>query len=814
MNDPDPEAGAVVVVDFRSADERPADHARLRETVAGQLRRERDEEPEHLRFLVVDTPAGLTGHATAYERVMGYPTLGSVRVVCLAVGDLPQGREDHRLRLASVLRSAGAGVLWAADPCGGDGRGGEPGGRREGAALHVLTDLLRTPEVFDRVFAGLRRCPASTAAPAVRVLEHDLSPAARAHAWDAALARFTGEAVAADAPDLRPGDLPGRLAELADGGPRSAADRFRVPGGAADAAHGACGQALRDADRARSALARPSGLYDGRPAAGRLARAVEEAARALGRYRDLVAGVLRDSGGLGIPAGQAGQVLAEAGITLPPEGRERPGSAEDDLGRYTLSMLGEGLDLHAVAGRLTALSERLAPLPAGGRLPELAERCPPGPARSVTTGHPFRFAGPGPGPLVPVAVLAFAAALWPWPGTLLCLLPLTLLLTGHLLAARARPNRAAGGPMSSAWPAQSAAAVLGATGGLALGAAVDVPPWAALAGLLLSVPGTLVLLSRRWARAVDAWWAATGADRIAAGLDGVDALLADAVRQQWWAVEERTRCADGARSLAGALRTAAGGPAGPDGQGEADDWDGGEGEGDWLDEPGWTASAPTVDPAPGPAGETGAYGAESAPGWLDPGTGEGGPELLDTLVADLADATADALRRHWDMDGPHGFAGPADAHAATPEQAVRQAVDAAHRHLSRNGVVAVPPFAQRERRRGDPVSLLGVGPQRLREALAPELLARRLQPLCSPAQLALLSRDPAATWLIRFAPEAVRPPVADGGPHDGTEGVVWTASGRFVGAVRLTPLRAGTVEAVWARADDDPDDDGGGPHGA
>ncbi|MEU1375045.1 hypothetical protein ABZ442_15445 [Streptomyces triculaminicus] len=805
----------VVVLDFRSAYERPADRARLREAVAARLRREGAGEPEHLRFLVVDTPAGLTEHASAYELVMGYPTLGSVRVMCLAVGDLPRGPEPRRLRLVSVLRSTSVGVLWAADPQAGgetgDATGGDAGAAREGA-LGVLLDLLRTPELFDRVFAGLRHCPSSTAAPAVRALEHDLSAAARDRAWDEALARFAGDA-AAEAPEFRTRDLPGRLAELAGGGPRPAVDRFHVPGGPADTAHRACEQALRDVGQARSELGRPEGLRSGRPVAERPARAVEEAARALRHYRDLVAGALRDSGALGTTPGDAGLRLSDAGITVPSVGRGGPRPTEEDLGRYTLRMLDEGLGLYAVAGRLTVLSERIVPLPAAGRLPELDRVCPPSLTGSVTTGHLFRFASSRPGSLALVATLSFLASLWPWPAVLLVLLPLALLSGGHLLAFRARPNRAAGGRALLAGPAQTAAAASGVASGWVLGAVVTVPPWAALAGLLLAVLGTLVLLPVRWARAVDDWWAGSRADRLAVGLEGVDGLLADAISQQWWAAAERTHCADAARALAGALRAAVSTPEEPDNHWDADGWDDEDGDG-WPAGPGRPESVDAFGPAPRPAQPAegpAPYTGQSVPAWLDPGVGDGGPGLQRILVADLADATVDALRRHWGLAEPQARPSPASGHPATPEQAVRRAVEAAHRHLSRNGVVPVPPFARQDRWRGDPVSLLGVGPQRLREALAPELAGRRLQPLCSQDQLALVSRDPDAARLIRFAPEAIRSLLEGDSLTDGTDGTVWTASGRFVGALRLTPLRLGTVETVWPLADEGTDDGVEGP---
>jgi outer membrane biosynthesis protein TonB len=894
----------VVVLDFRVAQGRPGSAAQLREAVAEESRREGRAEPGDLRFLVVDTPAGLTANAGTYELVMGYPTLGAVHVLCLAVGDLPEDiaptgsapTRERRLRVASVLRTSTTGVLWAADPpaLGLSGAAGD-GAAAEGA-LAVLVDLLRTPEVFDEVLAALLRCPAAAAAPAVHVLEHDLAPAVRDRAWREALERFAGRADTATATPP-PRDLPGPLAELTRTTGEPSAAPLRRPGGAADTVHGTCVRALAEAEAARDELAGPGGLLTGRRAARALPRALAEAARALGHYRDLVVTALRESGTPGIPPGEAALRLADAGIDPPPDdrARRRGGDPGDTLQQYAAQLLTSGLALRTVAGRLAALSQQVAPLPAGGRVAELERSCPDEVLRRTSTGHRLTLATARAGALAPVAGAALLGALWPWPGTLLVLLPLALLLCAGLLATAANPGRAAGGRTEQAAGAQTAAAVAGTAVGAAVGWALDVPAWAGLAGVVLAVPAVLALTALRWRRAVDEWWDATGAAELRRALAVLDAGLAEAVHQQWWAAEERTRCADGARLLAGVLRGAAAGmepggtrpapepywppddadpddpgwtpepgaytepePAGAypqwdDDSADTDAWDtdpdgtGPDATWDWPQTPqpphAPTAQTPTaartpqpqqqpqpqpepqepelqkpepqhphpqqptgveaVPPDPAPAGP----GPATAPAWLDRDTGDGGPDLLATLTADLADATAEALRRHWGAaDRSTGGDGP----AATLETAVRRAIEAVHHHLERNGVVPAPPSARRERHRGDPMSLLGIGVHRVREALDPEASGVRLLPLCTAGQLALLSRDPTAAQLIRIAPDAVRSaldgPLAggyDGGYDDGypeSGRAVWTASGRFAGAMRLTSLRSGVVETVRTRA--------------
>jgi hypothetical protein len=129
--------------------------------------------------------------------------------------------------------------------------------------------------------------------------------------------------------------------------------------------------------------------------------------------------------------------------------------------------------------------------------------------------------------------------------------------------------------------------------------------------------------------------------------------------------------------------------------------------------------------------------------------------------------------------------------------AVRQGIAAARTHLERDGVVSVPRFTRPNRRRADPMALLGTGVQRVREALGAEFRPAASRPLWSRDQFALLSKDPAAVQTVTFAPAAVRAAIARGEPEgSAARGPVWTSGGRFAGTVRLTPLRDGTVETV------------------
>lgn len=887
----------VVVLDFRGGRDVPADGAGLRRRVGARLPDSGRGDTGDLRFLVVDEPDGLTAHAEAYELVAAAPTLGAVSLLCLVVGDLERQRSaspvdgGRRLRLASVLQSSGTGVLWAPDPrAGHDPRTADPAGETE-AALVALTDLLRVREIFDKVLSDLHDAPVSVATLSLRVLEHDLTPDARDSAWTGALARFAGSEVPVTGPPAAQ-ELPSGLAELLGPGPERPVTALLRPGGPADAARADCARAVEDLAEARAELSSARALLTGRRVADAVPSAMARAVDSLHRYRDVVAGVLRDSGSPGVPHGDALARLADGGVTLP-EGmwarRSRGGESYEGLQRCTARWLASGLPLRAVAARLAALAERVAPTPAAARLRDLERACPEESLERMSAAVPLYFARARAGQLVPTALAAFVCALAPWPGTLLALLPAAVFLLGGALAGAVRPGRAAGGRVHRADAARAVALAAGAGAGFGLTLAVSVPRELVLVGVLAGVLGAVLCVGAWWRRGVADWWEATGTSGLGPCLARVDAVLADALRRQWWAAEERTRCADGARTLAAVLRGAAVeadaghavsgppytsgvGPAGPDGWSDPG-WDESSWQGQeqpdatqgyaaepYAAEPGATPPYASETPAPQPNGSQ-QYASRPAPagqyppgqdpsepdsswpdadwpddppadtqhdgwarGWAEPaagpdgrprhmprvdppwlhrGAGEGGPDLVPTLVADLADATVAALRGHTGSDGGAGAAGPAGGAPTTLEAAVSRAIAAAGLGLRDNGVVPAPPYARQDRVRADASALLGIGAQRVRDVLNTGSEQGRPLLLCPPAQLSLLSRDPAEARSIAFAPQAVRPVVEVRAGGLGTDGVpaamVWTTSGRFAGTLRLVPLRAGVVENVRVR---------------
>ncbi|MER6790281.1 hypothetical protein ABT330_37740, partial [Streptomyces sp. NPDC000658] len=467
----------VVVLDFRGGRDVPVDGADLRRRMGALLPDSGRADAGDLRFLVLDEPDGLTAHAEAYELVAAAPTLGGVSLLCLVVGDLErprsanpppsdasdadapyadttyadapygtasyrtasypdarpaEGGAGRRLRLASVLQSSRTGVLWVPDPrAGHDPRTADPAGETE-AALVALADLLRVREIFDKVLSELHDAPVSVATLSLRVLEHDLTPDARDSAWTGALTRFAGGEAPVTGPPAAQ-DLPPGLAELLGPGPERPVTALLRAGGPAEAARAACVRAVAELTGARDELCSVRSFLMNRQVADGVPSAMTRAVDSLRRYRDVVAGVLRDSGSPGVPHGDALARLADGGVALPEEmweRRSRGGEPDEGLQRCTARWLTSGLPLRAVAARLTALAERIAPTPSAARLRDLERACPEESLGRVSAAAPLYFARARAGQLAPTALAAFLSALAPWPGTLLALLPAAVFLLG------------------------------------------------------------------------------------------------------------------------------------------------------------------------------------------------------------------------------------------------------------------------------------------------------------------------------------------------------------------------------------------------
>ncbi|MFJ7075999.1 hypothetical protein [Streptomyces sp. NPDC098781] len=846
-------SGTVIHLDLRAGAAALHSPSALRDRVAQELGRAGLPEPDDPLFLVVDTPAGLNDHQTQYELLTGYRAVGEVRLLVLLVGSAPGSfagpegdfQPDRRLLRPAVLRTTGSGLLWAGDLRSARTALEQPA-PDDPDALAVLVDALSVPDVYLSVLDGVQTLPEAVAAPGVRLLEQDLPPEVRDRAWRDALTRFAG----ADddlAPDVvltasSGADLPEPLRGLVAGrGGRELG--HREPGGIADDAHRVCADALDYADDALAGLRTLPGLLRASRRETFEAEA-EQARKSLDDYRDLVATALRGGGGTAPSAAESATRLAALGLRVPSaEGMgERIG---EGLREFALKLLGQGLALRSVAQRFTGLAGRVEPLPGSALLPKLGPHSAESVARQLTGGAGVAVPGlPVAGPLAAFAAGVLGAL---WSGPFLALAVLVPLLFAGMAALGSARLRGAGRP--GRWAvAPRIAAFCGAAVGAGAGYATEPPLWLGTVGLLTGLGIAVETVRRLWCAAAAAWAPGHTTAVLRRALDGLDAVLAEAVREHW-AVEERLYCADAARSVAGMLRATADaaeaealpGPARPAADGAfglsggtraEDDWLTGDPDVDvedtyagaedaetdwasvyaWEEEPAEDERAAGRPNGQGPEKSSGVW--RSSPGrvprWLERENGEGGPELVATLSADLTDAALEAMKHYWGAVER----GQAGARAVRrTEERVHELLFAARHHLQHNGVLAPPPFAAPRRARATSANLLGTDPHGLAELVGADTGRQAVVQLSTPEQGTLLSRDPEAAVWLRFAPGAVRDEVekswrATGSGHP--QDVLWTSSGRYAGLVRLTPLRTGVVHTVRSRQGTGSD----GPDGA
>ncbi|KEF03756.1 hypothetical protein DF17_27295 [Streptomyces rimosus] len=831
------------------------------------------------RFLLVDTADGLARHQRTYEQVLSY---GSGHALCVAVGAPPAEPGDGiavppaptpwALNRPSPLRPPAVGVLWVLDPHGGPAPDPAPG--EDAGALRPLLELLAAPAVFDAVLHAVSEVPDGVAVPALRVLEHDLSPTARARVWRQALADLVGQ----DDPggrisvaDPEAGGVPAVLAPLVGAGMPRSVERaeWRRAGGEADERFRACEAALDEAEEVYERQRGAGGLLRGPVGDADLAESLDAAAGELAAYRETVAETLRDGDGVGLPPEQRRR-LYEHGIDLP----RVPEAARDRIGPglrgFAQNLLARRLPLRSTAARLSALSDLATPTGSAARLGRLDELCPPDLPRQLAGPRPFEVRGAAYGELAGGCAFAAAAGLWPGPGWALG--PLAALAAAGLtaLALARRPGRAGdghldGGGQSGAL-AQLCAGLAGAAIGITLGHALAVPAWLGLSMLLVALIALPLLAVRRWTGALDSWWAAGGGPEGRDVLHSLDGLLADAVVHDWLLADARLYCADGARAVAGMIRRAAAAAegrepvpaAGHDGGGRAgaqapsdglldDDWfgpsydrraapqpsydsfetpgprydDTAQSWDDWDNwdrgpEPGgrdgagaadadtahgtpWQDPLADTDPPPrqaadGPAPAPAAVPPDDVPvPWLEREAGDGGPELVATLVGDLADGIAGILDPYWGAIERD----PGAAAALPVDREVRALIDGESARLARDGVAAAPAFARDPASRPDPAVLLGLAPDRVTRVLQAHGDGTGTVPLCAAEHRRLLSRDRHAARGVRFAPDVTR----HGGGPPPADDMVWTPAGRYAGVFRLLPLRTGSVRTVRLRGD-------------
>ncbi|MFJ7327129.1 hypothetical protein ACIQVN_12925 [Streptomyces cyaneofuscatus] len=662
---------AVVHIDLRTGAAALTTAQAVRDRVAEQLGRAGLPEPDHPLLLVTDTPAGLTGHQLQYELLSNYRAVGDTRILVLLVGSSPGsyagGDEaygpDRRLVRPATLRASTIGLVWA-----GDLRSARTALERpepdDPASLAVLVDLLSVPDVFVRVLEDLGGLPDSVAAPGVRLLEQDLPPEVRDRAWRDALSRFAGEDGGGASPVTLPpaARLPEPLGALVSGR-EGRPHGHRKPNGPADLAHRTCADSLDRVDDDLVALrALPGLLSPARREA--LESDLDQARGHLDEFRALVERALQGSGSGA--AAEAAARLGALGLRVPPaeSAGERVGEGLRELAR---TLLGEGLALRSVAQHFTALAGRVEPVPGTALLHRLDDHS----EEAVHRGSATEYAAPPRTPASPLVLAGTAGLLGGlWQGAFLPLalvVPLVFIAVAVWGARRLRTGR-----RTARWTVgPRVAAVAGAVAGAAAAYATAPPAWLGVTGLLAGLGLTAEAVRRLWRGVATSWAAGRGTTALRTALDGLDALLAELVREHW-AAEERLYCADAARSVAGMLRATAAAadtqavpePAAPPGANASGPY----GDEDWL-------SAPSALEDPG--AETAHDGADDGD-WAAAYSWESGPSgdrdnpyaapAPDNPYATPADAYATP-----GPDNPYATPAPGDAYATPAPKAAPDA---------------------------------------------------------------------------------------------------------------------------------------------
>ncbi|WP_240139771.1 hypothetical protein [Streptomyces sp. MUM 178J] len=841
-----------VCIDLRASAQPYAGKDALHSVVAEAL-----ETPYHggeRRFLVIDDASALVSHQLLYEQLYSY---GPATLICLAVGagDERTLRRPLTLRppAAGVLWLLDASGGAAGPAAAGRRRAGLE------EALRPLAELLADPMVFDSVLHGVGEVVHGVAVPAVRVLEHDLTDDARTRSWRQALDSLIGQdGPAPPLGDSVPAELALLLGDSVPRSLEGRA--WLQPGGRAEALHRECGAALRSAADGHERIRRWTGLFATRAGEADLPGRLERLSTALAGYQEVIAGALADGGGVRLTAEQRGRLaergVALPEIPEVSRGSVGPGlrGFTENLLARRLPLRAVAARLAALSGRSAPAGSaaRLA------RLDEICDRdyllhlTRPEP---FTAGGSRRVAAAVAFTLAFLAGLWPGLGWLLGPLGAVCGAGLAALMLRRR-PNRSPDGRLDGGGSTGSAP-RLLGGLAGGLGGALTGQLAAPPLWAAAAALALSLLLTAALALRSWTAAVDAWWQAMEPEHSEQIVAEVDQLLIETAVHDWLLADARYHCSDGARTVSLLLRGLAdaaerhapdGPPPGTRGRGGMpaaasgaaksasdawgwDTWGDSPADDGWLDalsappgepprepaeRPRHAETAPHAEPA-GQTGQTAHLGFESLhdrrapapqrhadghreptahPAWLERELGDGGPLLVDTLVADLMDAVVRIVTPCWaavEQD-------PAGAARIRLEGPMAEALDEVHGRLLRDGAASPPPFAHRPEQRPGAPELLGVPADRLTWLLGADGVAEQAMPLCGAEHRRMLSKDPAAVRQVRFVPEAMR----RGADHDETpdhwrtapEDVVWTAAGRHAGLLRLVPLRTETVRTV------------------
>jgi hypothetical protein len=360
---PDTDRGTVVLLDLRG---RSPDQA-VQDVF--ELLQDRSE-PDLTRTLVLDRTEELLAHGDAYRELLSSRRMQAL--LCVAVGE--PAASDRMLHLPATLGTGGDScVLWVSDPDGSDCRLSGPGSLAvrsrvdDGSGLSELIDVLRSSEIYSAVIRQVDDVPAGVAGPGLRLT--DAGP-------NAVLIRNALSRAVAEFPDGVPGTVP--LTEeswefLAD--LRREPHQVRedigpvLPGGRLDRMSSACRDSLGELDGIVEDLQAPDAFLHGKRNAELLTEAVHQLRTDLGTWHNAVEQLCRPRP---LPGTQT-HLLQDLGFQ-PLRRRDRP--SIDAAGPFLDSLLRGQERLTEIEEQLLAVHGRL--VPTGGRTyhEKLQAACP------------------------------------------------------------------------------------------------------------------------------------------------------------------------------------------------------------------------------------------------------------------------------------------------------------------------------------------------------------------------------------------------------------------------------------------------------
>ncbi|CCK26434.1 hypothetical protein BN159_2055 [Streptomyces davaonensis JCM 4913] len=760
------------------------------------------------RVLVIDTVAELPTHHAAYERLCSDPLVSNL--LCLAVGPLP-GPDERVLSLPAQLRPPVAATLWIGDV---RGIGWRPGQARslaltdtdiaadDSTGLEPLIDLLRVAEVFDEAVAALSELPSAVASPSLRLLVHEVAEQDLMRAQLQAL-----DACVSPPDDLRAGRAPGGALDVLAGYVQAedlSVEDCLPESSLLRQAHWRSIGRLSEANDRLDALAGWRGLLMVGEPAGDVVQAAREASHALADYRDAIEQTFEWADGRAGLNADGRDHLAQMGIQLPLVPGTRPEEVGGELRRQVVQQLRRRRPLPEIVSWLRDFAARTVPTGSAAQLDRLHRICPDDLLDTLREPPPPSI-GTDP---VPPALWAAAAALLAGlsPVGVWGVLVVLVLLGAGAARTAGSPGRvppATAGALAVSW-------LVGGAAGLGL-RSVGMPVWTGTPLLVLALLAAALSARSLWVAAVRQWRSDTGLAEAGEAVERLGEVLDQGVLQHWLLADARAGASDQAKALAHLVQSVC----------------------DTLAEFAEQLSRrarPAWDSPPRDDGRTGPAGGRGGSTFAVEYVGQAGQALKTTLAGDVADLVAEVLAPYWEVV----LRDPSSAAALPVASRTDGLMHEYMQQLGKMGTTPPPPFASASAGRPDPATLVGVDLRRIVDVLLPDSRNDALQ-LCSPDQLRMLDRAPGSARSFGFVPHAMQGAFwkaavgsagSEKGPDDQGNGaddaprnnrwaahgspdvvgmpeIVWTASGRFAGLLRLVPLSAGAVRSVWPDADVD-----------